>query len=213
MDGTSGWARTTGLGLRRAALLPLSYGRLGEGWQRRLDSNQGPQLQRLVSEATRLRRIWLPGAGAGRRTPTCRLEAGCSAPELHPLCWLAESRRNVPTATLQRSVSARSGGDSHRQRPPPRIQQCLKQSRSATWAWIVATELLGQLFGTPYDAVSALAPRLRREALASLARDLESTRRLHRAVSWRTSCAVDGTGRPGWARSTGLRLMKAPLYR
>jgi hypothetical protein len=30
MGGTSGWARTTGLDLRRVALLPLSYGRVGK---------------------------------------------------------------------------------------------------------------------------------------------------------------------------------------
>ena len=35
------------------------------------------------------------GAGAGCRTPACRLKAGCSAPELHPQGLMAESERIV----------------------------------------------------------------------------------------------------------------------
>ena len=181
INGTSGWARATGLDFRKVALLPLSCGRLDERWQRRLDSNQGPQLQRLVSEATRLHRIWLPAA--------------CE-----------------PTVKLYGRVIAGSDGGSPRRKPPLRMQQCLKQPRSAARAWVVAAELLGQLLAT-HDAITALDPRLRREALASLARDLESTRRLRRWVSWRTPCAVDGTGRPGWARSTDLCPMRTLLCR
>ena len=145
-------------------------------------ANQGPQLQRLVSEATRVHRIWLPGACAPTVKPYGRVIAG-------------------------------SDGGSRRRKPPLCMQQCLKQPRSAARAWVVAAELFGQFLAAAHDAITALAPRLGREALASLARDLESTRRLRRSVSWRTSCAVDGTGRPGWARSTDLCLMRAPLCR
>lgn len=103
--------------------------------------------------------------------------------------WTADEW--TPTPTLHCRVSACSGGDSHRQNPPPRIQHCLKQPRRAARAWIIAAELLGQLLAAAHGAITAFDPRLRREALASLARDLESTRLLRQSVSWHTSCAGD----------------------
>ena len=86
-------------------------------------------------------------------------------------------------------------------------------------ARIVAAELLDEFLRAADNAVTALDSRLRREALAPFARDFESTRRLRRSVSWHTSlivnglAAVDVVGSPGWARSTGRRLMRALLCR
>lgn len=110
-------------------------------------------------------------------------------------------------------VSADSDAGSHRQKQPLLRQQRLKRLRRAARAEVIAAELLGQILHAAHHAVTALDCGFRREALAALARDLESSRRLRRSSSWHTSCAVVGTGRPGWARSTGLRLMRALLCR
>jgi hypothetical protein len=50
--------------------------------------------------------------------------------------------------------------------------------RGAAWAGVVAIELLDQLLRAADDTSTAPDARLRRDALASLARDLESTRSL-----------------------------------
>jgi hypothetical protein len=54
------------------------------------------------------------------------------------------------------------------------MQQCLKPAAGATWARIVATELLEELFVPVHNAVSAFDPDFGREALPALARRLET---------------------------------------
>src|SRR6185436_6303897 len=78
-----------------------------------------------------------------------------------------------------------------RQKQPLRMQQCLKRPRGAARARVVAAEFLDQFLPAVHHAVTALDARLGREALAPFARDLESTRRLHRSVSCHTSLPVD----------------------
>jgi hypothetical protein len=78
-----------------------------------------------------------------------------------------------------RPFNADSDRGSGRQKQPVRRQQRLKRPRGAAWARIVAAELLDKLLRAADNAVAALDSRLRREALAPLARDRESSRRLH----------------------------------
>jgi len=66
----------------------------------------------------------------------------------------------------------------------------LKQEARSAGARIVAPELLEQFLVAPHDAVTALDLGLGREALAALARDLESTVRLQGWSSWHTSSLV-----------------------
>jgi hypothetical protein len=113
----------------------------------------------------------------------------------------------------RRRISADSDDGSSRQKQPLRRQQRLKRPRRSAGARVIAAELLRQFLGAVHDAITALDPRLGRDAPASLARDLESTGRLCRTVSWHTSQGGDGTGSPRWARSTGLRHARALLCR
>ena len=91
----------------------------------------------------------------------------------------------------RRSLNARSNLGSRRQKHPLRKQQRLKRPRGAAWARVVSAELLDELLAVTNHSMSALDSRLRREALAPLARDLESTRRLRLSVSWHTSLWVE----------------------
>jgi hypothetical protein len=58
------------------------------------------------------------------------------------------------------------------------MQQRLKQPPGSARARIVATELFGQLLVASNEAITTLDARLGREALATLARHRESSRRL-----------------------------------
>lgn len=69
------------------------------------------------------------------------------------------------------------GGSHHegrRQKQPLRKQQRLKAPGGAARAWIISTQLLVQVLVTVDDALPALDLRLRREALAALARHFET---------------------------------------
>ena len=55
------------------------------------------------------------------------------------------------------------------------MQQSLKSTARATWAGVIAPELLQELFVTADDAFAALNTRLGRKTLTTLARDLESS--------------------------------------
>ncbi len=57
------------------------------------------------------------------------------------------------------------------------MQQFLKSTDRAAWAWVLAAKPLKQLFAAAHDAMPLLDSRLRREALSTFTRDLESTRR------------------------------------
>jgi hypothetical protein len=96
----------------------------------------------------------------------------------------------LPLSYTRFTFSARSDGASRRQKQPLRRQQRLKRPRGAARARIVAPEPLDEFLVTVHDTVTALDAGLRREALAALARDLESTRRLRRSVSWHTSLVI-----------------------
>jgi hypothetical protein len=76
------------------------------------------------------------------------------------------------------NLSARSDRGSSRQKHPLRRQQRLKRPRGAARTGIVAAELLDELLAVTDDSMAALDAGLGREALAPLARDLESSRRL-----------------------------------
>jgi hypothetical protein len=99
-----------------------------------------------LSETSRLRRIWNEGgAGAGYRTLTCRLKAGCSATELHPQGLMVESGRlerpwrcnrrpwlskpapchSGSSPVVPSGINARSDLDSRRQKHPLRMQHRL----------------------------------------------------------------------------------------
>jgi len=57
------------------------------------------------------------------------------------------------------------------------MQQFLKSPGRVARTWIVATELLSELFVAANDARSAFDPSLGREALPSFTGDLETNRR------------------------------------
>jgi len=57
------------------------------------------------------------------------------------------------------------------------MQQFLKSPARETRAWIVAAELLSELFAAADDAHSAFDPSLGREALPSFTGDLETSQR------------------------------------
>jgi hypothetical protein len=69
------------------------------------------------------------------------------------------------------------------------MQQRLKPAAGVAGARIVATELFEKLFVPVHNAVSALDPGFGREALPTLARDLETStgRGACLCVSWHTS--------------------------
>lgn len=56
------------------------------------------------------------------------------------------------------------------------MQHRLKSAAGATWTRVVSTELLDELFVSAHDSHAALDVCLGREALATLASDLESSR-------------------------------------
>jgi hypothetical protein len=69
------------------------------------------------------------------------------------------------------------------------MQQFLKPTIGAAWAWVVATQLLDQLFVSVHNAMTALDSGLGGEALATLTGDLETEtgRGACFFVSWHTS--------------------------
>ncbi len=71
------------------------------------------------------------------------------------------------------------------------MQQFLKAASRAAWAWIVAAELLLELFVAVDDLSPPLDVRFGGEALAALARSLKSARarRSLLACAWSTSSA------------------------
>ena len=134
------------------------------------------------------------------RTLACRLKAGCSAPELHP----------------HGAASARSGPGSSRQRQPLRRQQRLKglllpQGQGSLRPSFSASSLLPWTTRSPrLTCVSDGKPR-RRLLVTSKARRfvVDGLHVVLLVVDW----IRPSPGSPGWARSTGLRLMRASLYR
>jgi hypothetical protein len=58
---------------------------------------------------------------------------------------------------------------------PLRIQQFLKSTSGLTWTWVIAAELLYELFTTVNGALTAFDARLGGETLPSLTCGLESS--------------------------------------
>jgi hypothetical protein len=69
------------------------------------------------------------------------------------------------------------------------MQQFLKPTAGAAWAWVIATQLLDQLLVSVHNAMTALDPGFGWEAPATLTRDLETEtgRGAWSFVSWHTS--------------------------
>jgi hypothetical protein len=84
-------------------------------------------------------------------------------------------------------INVRSDGAARHRNHPPRKQQRLKQVAGTAGTQVIASEFFDEFLVAAHHAPTALDPRFRREALAALARHLESTRRLRRSVAWHTS--------------------------